>query len=1117
MADIKTADRVVVTVIRTDSSEDIFQVADISDGFKGITSTDFSDNDLIHGFLLHEDGVQWEVYDFNGDDVSGLLQINNVTGTVTIDRPATPYASSNNGARISLGSGSHTLAIEVGSGSLARFFRETNPTWLTFTSGDATPSVANYRLFKTNGTTTITDFDGAEDGKIFYVYRGNADITIQHNAGVIETITENDISLTETNPTAFFVEDGGVIRQIGGGGGSGGTPEVHTFNGDSVTETFQIADAAGVGGANLKAFVGGLLQPSDTYALADNGADLQITFTGDAPPTGTNNIVIHISKDGVPVAGTIAASNVTYSGGAADVQAALSAVESNRLLNSNNLSDVSSAATAINNIHPNRQKNIIDDYGAVADANSYSDGVVSGTSFSSSAATFVAGDVGKSIVIKGAGTAAANHVTTIAAFTDASNVTLTDSAPTAVGSNARFAYGTENFTAFQNALDSGNYVRVPAGRYLIDTQLTYSDNAKLVGDAYFTKSRTGFDYMDHNPAVIIWGGASGSNTTPVRVSALAVGTEGTDFSAPGTDDLIDFRFEDIHIDAMGADYGVYYYRCANGSYVNNISVEDAENAGHYGLGLFTARWGYLAAYSCQNQGHRFGQDDYGWASGEASNFACVMDLYSKDCGQGSTFTEDSGTSSSYFSNDTLDDDGAGMKLEFGRGSKIRCEAEINDGRGVIITAGNNDAPVIYDMVYIEGNGAGPLVDGYTTTSRGIIIEGSFIHPGNGGALVDQTIKIAASSDDDGPADYGDWLLLRDLMSETSNSGFNVKSNTNKFKVENCSNIVFTDQYPLEAITPSADEDRLINGQFDVWQRGTSNSSVTSNEFMADRWQTFLSGGTVDWSRQDLTLGALPGLNGPEPKYFLRFEQTATSDDDGLIQKIDDVRTYSGKTVFVSFWAKSTGTLNLRGLMTQDFGTGGSPSSDVNSNAEDIVIDTAWRRYVMKFDVPSISGKTIGSNEDSFLRLRFYNTNSVTWDLDIACVQIDVGGVGPRSYRLRSEPEEFQRCLPYFQRIVSANFEFVATSGYAATTTRSIIPYTFPVPMRKTPTITTSSLGHFSVQTSVTSRVVSAISVDNPNRFSCEFDITNVTGLTAGDVAMLRASNASATFDLDAEI
>jgi len=72
--------------------------------------------------------------------------------------------------------------------------------------------------------------------------------------------------------------------------------------------------------------------------------------------------------------------------------------------------------------------------------------------------------------------------------------------------------------------------------------------------------------------------------------------------------------------------------------------------------------------------------------------------------------------------------------------------------------------------------------------------------------------------------------------------------------------------------------------------------------------------------------------GYEGKNFARLvstSQTTAGHFCATSQKIEDVRTFAGQTVTYSFWAKaSTGTPNIGVAMQQNFGSGGSPSSEV---------------------------------------------------------------------------------------------------------------------------------------------------------------------------------------------
>lgn len=128
----------------------------------------------------------------------------------------------------------------------------------------------------------------------------------------------------------------------------------------------------------------------------------------------------------------------------------------------------------------------VKDFGAVGDGLSLgaTGNITSGLkTFTSSRNPFVAGDVGKMIVIAGAGAAGAGLFTTIASVTSAGTVEVTDAASTTV-SNAESAFGKDNLAAFVAALTycyslaklngmsgwkaNGGSLFVPSGVFLIN-------------------------------------------------------------------------------------------------------------------------------------------------------------------------------------------------------------------------------------------------------------------------------------------------------------------------------------------------------------------------------------------------------------------------------------------------------------------------------------------------------------------------------------------------------------------------------------------------------------------------------------------------------------------------
>lgn len=245
-------------------------------------------------------------------------------------------------------------------------------------------------------------------------------------------------------------------------------------------------------------------------------------------------------------------------------------------------------------------------------------------------------------------------------------------------------------------------------------------------------------------------------------------------------------------------------------------------------------------------------------------------------------------------------------------------------------------------------------------------------------------------------------------------------------------------YAYLPTTPvSGFRNKIINGNFDIWQRGTSFSSAG---YTADRWSVVAaSGQTVAVTQQTFTPGNT--IYGYEPAYFLRTVWSGTpSGTFWLTQKLEDVRTFAGQTITLSFWAKaSSATSAFSPTIEQNFGSGGSSGVTVGGTA--ISLTTSWQKFSQSFSVPSISGKTIGTS--SFLEIRPFNAGtSVNGNnIDLWGVQVEAGSIAT-PFEQRPVGLEEQLCQRYYT--------FVSEMAFNGGVYGS---FTFPTSMRVTPTIT----------------------------------------------------------------
>jgi hypothetical protein len=269
---------------------------------------------------------------------------------------------------------------------------------------------------------------------------------------------------------------------------------------------------------------------------------------------------------------------------------------------------------------------------------------------------------------------------------------------------------------------------------------------------------------------------------------------------------------------------------------------------------------------------------------------------------------------------------------------------------------------------------------------------------------------------------------------------------------------------------AAGKNKIINGDFTINQRAFSSTAV-GGVYTFDRWKVFLSlnTGTATYSAQTFTAGAAP-VAGYEARNFLRCVTSGVTSANSasytfLTQYIEDVRSFANQTVTVSFWAKAaSGTPKVAVELGQFFGSGGSPSATVNTYGGQATLSTSWARYSVTVAVPSISGKTIGTDANSSALLTSFwlsagaDFNSRTGSLgqqdntfDIWGVQVEAGSVATAFQTATGTIQgELAACQRYYWRNTTTSTYGNIGLGYGYSTTQSRILTILPVQMRTTP-------------------------------------------------------------------
>ena len=314
---------------------------------------------------------------------------------------------------------------------------------------------------------------------------------------------------------------------------------------------------------------------------------------------------------------------------------------------------------------------------------------------------------------------------------------------------------------------------------------------------------------------------------------------------------------------------------------------------------------------------------------------------------------------------------------------------------------------------------------------------------------------------------------------------------------------------------------IMNGDFRVNQRGPGTRLyVIPNhaDYGSDRWQLEADGWVRDAGIWHQNFATGTSFDGYTPRHYMSLvtdsAQTASTNYLGMMQGIEDVRTLAGAPVTVSFWARSiSGTPKLGVEFQQQFGTGGSPSATVLPDFGSVTVNTTWTRYSVTSTLPGLAGKTIGTNEDSRLRLAIFSSLGSAYpnragsiglqpntQIDIWGIQVERGSVAT-AFEERPYATELAMCQRYYQR----HHFFKMTGTVASNGTVGRMGAQLPVQMRTGNNSTSQNIslgvsGNIPVYDGLNLANITGISNNYSTDKIIEFDPIVTGTLTAGQPA-----------------
>lgn len=314
----------------------------------------------------------------------------------------------------------------------------------------------------------------------------------------------------------------------------------------------------------------------------------------------------------------------------------------------------------------------------------------------------------------------------------------------------------------------------------------------------------------------------------------------------------------------------------------------------------------------------------------------------------------------------------------------------------------------------------------------------------------------------------------------------------------------------------AGKNKIINGDFGIWQRGTTFASPNGT-YTADRWLATIAGGSLGTASQQTFTPATAPVAGYEGQYFLRLASNAGATYLELAQRVEDVRAQAGRTITLSFWAKATSSVTFTPLLRQNFGSGGSANVDT-AGATIAVASSSWTRYTVTVTLPSLSGKTIGTS--SYLGVILYSSAGTTASntVDFWGVQVEYGSKAtPFQTATGTIQGELAACQRYFQQISNTTGDAFAM-GQCFSTTQARFVYSYSE-MRTSPSFTISTASDFGVtNASATYSNCSSLTLSGATTKYVAFTGTIASGLVAGNASFIRGNSGSASsLQLSAEL
>lgn len=310
-------------------------------------------------------------------------------------------------------------------------------------------------------------------------------------------------------------------------------------------------------------------------------------------------------------------------------------------------------------------------------------------------------------------------------------------------------------------------------------------------------------------------------------------------------------------------------------------------------------------------------------------------------------------------------------------------------------------------------------------------------------------------------------------------------------------LVFSDSTTM-GTAPVGFKNRIINGDFRIWQRGTSFTSVASGQYTADRWQlSYRTAGVTIAQQNNTTYYAARLTNTDASVQSFDFEQ-----------RIEDVTQFNNAVFMLSFYAKSSTNVTCNMNCYVNYGSGGSAQDTANYTSA-FSVTTTRTKFTIPITFPNMAAKTIGSS--NYVRLLFTPVNlpASAW-VEFDSIQLEPGSTAT-PFEFRPQGLELKMCMRYYERMEAQTQFWVPNSSYLS---YAINLWQFRVPKRATATVSAISGASLGMDRfGIGPPTITGSGIDSPSQYSARANVTFNTNYTCGEGITLQTTYWQASAEL----